>query len=212
VKTSKPKDRWRMDTSALNQQYNEFRKAVAPRFNDNIPYDNRHTGATNQHKRAADFGLSGEAVALYDNHDYNTALTWYIAPLFEEVEIICRFGNELVEFCEQMLIYSLHQFLKKPWQVRHIAAAAAWWMLLGRTHLREQLKQYRNREFNLPVPNSSEHIFKQILGTVKTGKPVSTNFGKTLEAILGRNFQKNSIGSPHNTAQQTGGQNEHRTR
>jgi hypothetical protein len=142
-------DRWRLDTSALNQQYEEFRQFAKPLFNGFVPYDNRHTGATNQHKRAADYGISGEAVALYDNHDYLTALTWYIAPLFEEVEIICRYPDELVVFCEQMIIYSILQYILHPWQLRHIAAIIAWGFLLGRTQLRQQLKLYRARKFDL---------------------------------------------------------------
>lgn len=149
-------DKWRLDGSALNQQFEEFRQCSQPLFNGFVPYDNRHTGATNQHKRAADFGISGEAIALYDNHDYSTALIWYIAPLFEEVEIIGRYPDELIVFCEQMIVYSIRQYFLHPWQIRHFAAAIAWGVLLGRTQLRQQLKLYRARKFDLP--GDSKHI------------------------------------------------------
>lgn len=161
MKKVKKNDRWRLDTSALNQQFNEFRKASSPLFDRNVPYDTRHTGATIQHKRAADFGLNGQAIALYDNHDYNTALLWYIAPLFEEVEIVCRFGNELIEFCEKMIAYSLAQHEQYPWQFRHKAAAESWMQLLGRTQLREQIKAYRARTFDLPDLEIIEKVLKK---------------------------------------------------
>lgn len=159
---NKKTDRWRLETSALNQQFNEFRDMAGPSFKGVIPYHNRHTSATNQHERGADFGLSGEAIAQYNNHSYAVALDWYIAPLRGEVEIICRYPDELIVFCEQMIVYSISQILLRPWQIlRHFAAIIAWMQLLGRTQLREQLKAYRLRRFDLPDHSAIENTWKK---------------------------------------------------
>jgi hypothetical protein len=155
-------DKWRMDTSALNQQHEEFRKAAAPLFDGMIPYDNRHTAATNHHKRAADIGLNGQAMAYYDNHIYEVALINYIAPLLEEVETVCRYPDELIQFCEQMVFYSLSQYELHPWQWRHLAAARVWDWFTGRTHVRQQIKAYRARKFDLHDPKTLERDLKTL--------------------------------------------------
>lgn len=179
-------DKWRLDTSALIQQHDEFRKTAAPLFDGMVQYDNRHTGATNQHKRAADFGISGEAIALYDNHDYRTALLWYLAPLFEEVEVICRFPNELITFCEQFIIHSICQLITHPWQVlRHSAAAITWWQLLGRTQLRQQLKAYRAREFDLPDPKTVEQMWQKS-GKELTHRGQKPTIGNVIAIVVRR--------------------------
>jgi hypothetical protein len=188
MKASIKKDKWRLNTAALEQQHNQFRKACSPLFDKNIQYHNRHTSVTNHHKRATDFGMNGEPIALHDNHDYRTALYWYIARLYEEVEIICRYPAELIIFCEQMVIFSISQIICRPWQfLRYLAAIFAWMQLLGRTQLREQLKAYRKREFNLPDSNTIETSWKTICSNLqhRGQKPtVAKIMGSALQRFL----------------------------
>jgi site-specific recombinase XerD len=147
------KKTWRM---SKNEPRNIFDKIK----NDLSIADNkiigtlRHTSCTTQQVNAMAMGYHEKYASTLNDHTEKTERDYYVSILGPEIEILSRFPDENIEFCESIAAHSFKQFLEKPNELRHLACVMSSMEIMGRLQFREMLKKYRlgeNEMDKMPV-------------------------------------------------------------
>jgi len=153
--------RWRIDAGELDRNHGKLRRAAAPMLNKIPAYAFRHTAVSNHHERGQDLGIWGDKLCFEDNHDPINSLGFYQRHLRELREFIDRYPREVIDFCEAWIFESLKMFLRRPYELRHICAAAVLGSILGWTQVRIIMQEYRSRKRDLPSSETGKKLWEK---------------------------------------------------
>jgi hypothetical protein len=88
-------------------------------------------------------------VSILRGHAQETEEAHYSRIVGPEVEFINRSPKENIDFLERIFSYSIHEWLEKSHESRHLACAVTTLLSLGRFETREKLARYRAGELDL---------------------------------------------------------------
>jgi hypothetical protein len=94
-------------------------------------------------------GFHESYVSNIKGHSNITEETNYSRIMGSEIEFINRTPKENIDLHERIYSHSIHEWLEKPYESRHLACALTSLQSLGRFEMREKLTRYRAGELDL---------------------------------------------------------------
>jgi hypothetical protein len=94
-------------------------------------------------------GFHESYVSNLRGHENETERDHYSRIVGPEIEFINRHPKENIELQERIFSHSIHEWLEKPHESRHLACAITTLQSLGRFEMREKLSRYRAGDLDL---------------------------------------------------------------
>lgn len=156
---------WALPPSGPNIAFKKLREAL--NIDENKIFGTlRHTSCTMQQQNAMSMGYHEKYAATLNAHSEQTERDYYVSILGPEVEILSRFPDENIDFCESIFTDSLLKYKNTPSEIRHLACAMTSLEIMGRLQFRSVLQSYRNNKNDLEKLSPNDKNLKVFIDRV----------------------------------------------